>query len=186
MSVMIEREVKLRFESAEQARAAVLDAGATPVRERRLQEDCLLDTRDLALQRAGTALRVRNESGASLITFKGPVQASAMKVREEIETAVGDGALMLTLLGQLGFVPCFRAQKYREEFASDGCIVAVDETPAGTFVEIEGSEGGIAAMAAALGRSPADYLVASYRSLYSDYCRQRGLIVTDMVFTEDD
>jgi hypothetical protein len=50
-------------------------------------------------------------------------------------------------------------------------------------VEIEGSEGGITAMAAALGRSPADYLVASYRSLYSDYCRQRGLVVTDMLFT---
>jgi hypothetical protein len=50
---MIEREIKLRFASAEQARRAVLNAGATPVRERRLQEDCLLDTRDMALQRAG-------------------------------------------------------------------------------------------------------------------------------------
>ena len=43
---MIEREVKLRFDSPEQARAAILAAGATPLRCRRLQEDALLDTED--------------------------------------------------------------------------------------------------------------------------------------------
>jgi len=44
MSATLEREIKLAFESAEAARAAVLAIGATPLHGRRLQEDCLLDT----------------------------------------------------------------------------------------------------------------------------------------------
>ena len=71
MTLMIEREVKLRFDSPEQARAAILAAGATPLRCRRLQEDALLDTDDEALRRRRCVLRIRTESGKSLLTFKG-------------------------------------------------------------------------------------------------------------------
>ena len=106
-----------------------------------------------------------------------------MKVRDELETEVGDGSLLLTLLEQLGFHPWFRYQKYREEFSLDGCIVAVDETPVGTFVEIEGDERGIAAMADALGRGPADYVLQSYHALYTDDCQRRGVAATNMLFT---
>ena len=45
-------------------------------------------------------------------------------------------------------------------------IVAIDETPVGVFVEIEGSERGIETAAAALGRTTADYIVDSYRGLF--------------------
>jgi adenylate cyclase, class 2 len=179
---MIEREIKLPFASPEEAHAALLDLGATRLRDRRLQEDCLLDTRDLTLQRQGQALRLRHEAGTSRMTFKGPVQSAAMKVRDEIETTVGDGALALQLFEQLGFHPGFRSEKYREEYSLTGCIVAVDETPVGTFIEIEGSEDAIAAVAAALGRGPADYVLASYRALYVDACRQRGVAAGDMLF----
>ena len=40
----LEREIKLRFASADEARAAIRGAGATPLLGRRLQEDALLDT----------------------------------------------------------------------------------------------------------------------------------------------
>ena len=170
MTATLEREIKLRFDSPEAARAAVIEAGATPVRGRRLQEDCLLDTADDLLRRRGLALRVRMESGKSLLTFKGPVQPSAMKLREELETIVGDGTLMLRILEELGFQIWFRYQKYREELALEDVIVAIDETPVGTFVEIEGGERSIAVFAGALGRTPGDYLVESYRSLFVRYC----------------
>src|SRR5205823_10768459 len=124
--------------NAEQARAAVLAAGATPVRGRRLQEDCLLDTPDEAIRRRRSVLRVRLESGKSLLTFKGPVQPAAIKQREELETVVGDGPLLLRILEELGFHVWFRYQKYREEFAIGDVIVAIDETPVGTYLEIEG------------------------------------------------
>ena len=185
MAATLEREIKLRFDSVEAARAAVLAAGAAPVRSRRLQEDCLLDTADDLLRHRRCVLRVRMESGKSLLTFKGPpVQPSIMKLRQELETVVGDGPLLVRVLEELGFHVWFRYQKYREEFALDDVIVAIDETPVGVFVEIEGGNRGIAGLAEALGRGPGDYVLDSYRGLFVRHCEQRGLPPTDMVFDD--
>ena len=52
--------------------------------------------------------------------------------------------------------------------------MAIDETPVGVFVEIEGSEPGIATMAKALGRSPDDYVVDSYRALFLQHGSERA------------
>ena len=70
------------------------------------------------------------------------------------------------VFGAVGLSPWFRYQKYREEFSAPGVTIAVDETPVGTFVELEGSEAGILAAAAALGRTPGDFIVDSYRTLF--------------------
>jgi adenylate cyclase, class 2 len=186
MTATLEREIKLRFGDAVAARSAVLEAGATPLRSRRLQEDCLLDTADESLRRRRCVLRVRLESGKSLITFKGPVQPSLMKLREELETIVADGPLLLRIFEQLGYRVWFRYQKYREEFALDDVIIAIDETPVGTFVEIEGGDRGIAEMALALGRGPGDYLLDSYRRLYALDCETRGVPVAAMMIFDDE
>ncbi len=182
MGATLEREIKLRFSSPDAAREAVLATGATPLRGRRLQEDTLLDTPADDLKRNRSVLRVRMEPGHSTITFKGPVQPSRFKVREELETLVADGPTLLQVLERLGFRVWFRYEKYREEFALDDVIVAVDETPVGTYVEIEGDEHGIAVMAAALGRGPGDYLLDSYRGLFMADRRAQGLPATDMLF----
>jgi adenylate cyclase class 2 len=184
MAAIMEREIKLVFRDPDEAKAAVLAAGATPLRARRLQEDCLLDTPDDQLKRTRCVLRVRMECGKTLLTFKGPVQVSPMKLREELETVVGDGVLFLRVLEELGFRIWFRYQKYREEFAHEDVTVAIDETPVGTFVEIEGSERGIHEMAAALARKPSDYLLDSYRGLFVKHCERLGLPLTDMLFEE--
>ena len=184
MAAILEREVKLSFRDADEARSAILASGAEPLRGRRLQEDYLLDTSDDLLFRRRCVLRVRLECGKTLLTFKGPVQESTMKLREELETIVGDGLLLLRVLEELGFRVWFRYQKYREEFAHEDVIVAVDETPVGTFVEIEGSEQGIHQMAASLARQPVDYVLDSYRGLYIKHCRHQGLPVTHMLFEE--
>lgn len=180
----VEREIKLRFSSVGEAREAILSTGATPARGRRLQEDCLLDTSDGLLRRRRCVLRVRIEPGRSLLTFKGPVQPSPMKVREERETVVGDGETVLRLFEELGFSVWFRYQKHREEFGYDDVIVALDETPIGAFVEIEGSETSIADLAAKVGRAPQDYLIDSYRGLYVKHCEEHSLPVGDMLFDE--
>jgi adenylate cyclase class 2 len=184
MAAILEREIKLRFTDADTARAAVLAAGAAPLRGRRLQEDSLLDTPDDALRARRCVLRVRVESGKSYITYKGPVQTALMKVREELETIVGDGPLLIRVLEQLGFRVWFRYEKYREEFVLDDVIIAVDETPVGTYVEIEGCDHGIADMANALGRQPSEYLLDSYRRLYLLDCETRGVPPGDMLFEE--
>ncbi|HXE79612.1 MAG TPA: class IV adenylate cyclase [Vicinamibacterales bacterium] len=184
MSVAIEREVKLRFDTVEDARAAVEATGATPLRCRRLQEDYLLDDADETLRRRRCVLRVRIESGKSLLTFKGPVQPSRVKTREEIETVVGDGETLIRCFEQLGYRVWFRYQKYRQEYALGDVILAVDETPVGVYVEIEGGEQGIGEAARLLGRTPDDYVLDSYRRLFMEQRRARGLPPTDMLFED--
>ena len=158
----LEREIKLRFGSVDEARAAILACGATPMLGRRL------------------------ENGKSRLTFKGPVQPGVMKIREELETVIGDGEILLRVLKELGLHVWFRYEKYREEFAHEDVIVAVDETPVGIFVEIEGSESGIAAMAGALGQKECDYIKDSYRGLFLRHREAFGIAGPDMVFDESD
>ena len=182
MPFALERELKLRFADAGVARAAVAATGAVLRRARRLQQDALLDTDDGLLRASRSALRVRTEAGRSVLTFKGPVQPSAMKLREEIETDVTDGAALLSVLERLGFRVWFRYEKYREEFSLAASIIAIDETPVGTFVEIEGDEADVAAAAQALGRTSADYLLDSYRGLFARRCEEQGVPFSDMLF----
>ena len=182
MPTAFEREVKLKFTSRAAARAAVAACDAAPKRDRRLQRDALLDTAEGWLRDRGSLLRVRMEDGRTVLTFKGPVQPSAMKLREEIEMEVSDGAALLGLLERLGFRVWFRYEKYREEFALGSVVIAIDETPIGTYVEIEGDEAGIEGVARALGRTPADFVLDSYRGLFARSCEARGVEATDMVF----
>lgn len=182
MTATLEREIKLRFDSAAKARAAIVATGATPLRARRLQEDSLLDTPDGLLRSRQSVFRIRIECGKSLITFKGPVLPSSMKLREELETVAADGSILIRIFEELGFRVWFRYEKYREEFALDDVIVALDETPIGAFVEIEGGERGIATMAEALGRAENEYVLDSYRGLFVRHCAQRGIPVGDMLF----
>ena len=178
----LEREIKLRFDTAGEARAKIVALGATPLHGRRLQEDCLLDTGDERLRRQRSVLRVRCEAGKSLLTFKGPTQPGTMKLRDEHETVVGDGDMLLVILQQLGLHIWFRYEKYREEFSADDVVIALDETPVGTFVELEGGEAAIDDTAKALGRAPADYITDSYRFLFVQHREACGLSGSDMVF----
>jgi adenylate cyclase class 2 len=181
----VEREIKLRYESADDARAAILATGATPLHGRRLQEDALLDTDDEQLRKRRCVLRVRTEGGKSRLTFKGPVQPSTMKLREEFETLVGDGEVLVRVLRELGLHEWFRYEKYREEFCHEDVIVAIDETPVGVFVEIEGGEAGITTMAQALGKRPGDYILESYRGLFLAHRAAFNLTDRDMVFDSE-
>jgi len=182
---MLEREIKLQFDDPAQARAAILAAGAAPLKCRRLQEDAMFDTGDETLRRRGCALRVRSESGRSLLTFKGPVQPGGVKIREEHETVVSDGDVLTRVLESLGLHVWFRYQKFREEFAATDATIALDETPIGTFVEIEGGEQAIEQLTRALGRSSSDYLLDSYRALFLRRREQCGLTGTHMMFADE-
>ena len=178
----IEREIKLRFDDADEARAKILALGATPLHGRRLQEDALLDTDDELLRRQRSTLRVRSEGGKSLLTFKGPAWPGRIKIREEQETVVADGVALLSILQSLGLHVWFRYEKYREEFSADDVVFAVDETPVGVFVEIEGGENAIHAAARALDKRPSDYITDSYRFLFLQHRDANGLCGHDMVF----
>jgi len=95
---------------------------------------------------------------------------------------IGDGEALLRVLQELGLHVWFRYEKFREELAHEDVIVAVDETPVGVFVEIEGCEQGITRMAEALGKAPRDYVLDSYRGLFLANRERLGLEGSDMLF----
>jgi adenylate cyclase class 2 len=184
---LIEREVKLVFPTAATARAAVFAIGAVPARARRLQDDTLYDTSGDVLRKKGSVIRVRTErwsdgNDSTTLTVKGPVQPGQMKVREEHETRVEQAEALMHAFGALGLRPWFRYQKYREEFSAEGVVIAIDETPVGTYVELEGDEGAIHAVTSALGRSPADFILDSYYRLFMKRRDELGLTGPHMIF----
>ena len=157
---------------------------ARPLRARRLQNDCLLDRETEPLGDRHCTLRVRIDGDRAHVTFKGAPALGTTKVREELETTVGDGALLLRLFKRLGFRVWFRYQKYREEFHRGDLVIAVDEAPIGTFVELEGSEEDILAMARSLERPTSDFVLDSYLALFRKHRAAQGSTATHMLFDE--
>src|SRR5512136_312127 len=162
-----ETEIKLRLASVEAARDSLRRIGARLVRERHFEDNVLFDDARGSLRASGTVLRLRRTPHGALLTFKGPREISGgVKSREERETTVGDADELGAILHALGYRPQFRYQKHRETWTHHGQEIEVDETPIGTFLEIEGDAEGIHAVAAELGFSRADYVTESYVGLF--------------------
>jgi len=140
---------------------------------------------DGVLRARRAVVRLRREPDRAFLTFKGPVHPGTMKIREEQETEVGDAEVLRRVLRELGLHAWFRYQKFREEFQAPGVIIAIDETPVGTYLEIEGSEEGILTAADALGCSPADFILDSYRGLFVAFAQIHHITARDMLFAGD-
>lgn len=182
-----EVEVKLRVGAAEDARGRILAAGFTVLHSRVFEGNDILDTPEGTLRARGEVLRLRQVGDRTVVTWKGPAdRASVHKSREERETAVASAEEMATLLARLGYAVVFRYEKFRTEFTDGGGqgVVTLDETPVGTFLELEGEPGWIDATAALLGFTPADYVTASYGQLYLEHCQDSGVVPTHMVFPQ--
>ena len=150
-----------------EARALVGGIGATPSRPRHFEDNVLFDDARSSLQASGRALRLRRTDASAIVTYKGPrVAGTGVKSRPEIEVTVDDADIAQQVLEALGYRKVFRYQKYREAFRWRDAEIVVDETPIGTFLEVEGPIETIHAAAAALGRGRADYIQESYGALF--------------------
>jgi adenylate cyclase class 2 len=136
-----------------------------------------------------------------ILTFKRPTaqQAAAPssrypsfgshKVRDEIEAQVTDTANLVKIFEGLGMRGWFRYEKYRttyklpatKSWARD-LLIEVDETPIGTFVELEGPPAAIDRAAAELGYLKRDYILTNYLALYAEDCRRKGEQPQNMLF----
>jgi adenylate cyclase class 2 len=164
----VESEIKLRVGRLDEARAALARLGAAEVRARHLEDNVLFDDAASSLAAAGCLLRVRRAEADGVLTWKGPRRdREGVKTRREVETTVGDPDALRAILEALGFRPVFRYQKYREVYRWKDVEIVLDETPIGSFLEIEGELAGIHAAAAALGYAPRDYIRDSYGALFA-------------------
>jgi len=209
-----EIEIKLRIRDLRGFRRALARLGVRSsaggsgrVRE----QNVLFDTAAHSLGKRGQLLRIRTESRAgagkgkkrgkqALLTFKGPAggrakgggsSSSKHQVREEVELVVSDGQALGSILEGLGMRPWFHYEKFRTQYRlpkaqrwAKDLVIDVDETPIGTYVELEGPAGAIDRAAAALGFTKENYIVANYFVLYLAECRRRGQEPGDMRFAK--
>ena len=186
-----ETEVKIRIADVAATRRQLRKLGFSPLHRRSLEDNVLYDTPARALRRIRAILRLRQYGSTWLLTYKGtPDPDQTYKSRVELETEVAEPQALRAIFDVLGFRPVFRYQKYRVQYAKrivkrprkPAGEVSLDETPVGSFLELEGSRSWIDRVARQLGFSRRDYITASYGALYLEDCRKRGVVPGDMLF----
>ena len=183
----LESELKIPVTNLEQVRVYLQRARAIVVRTMEREVNLLLDTEDKRLHTAGCVLRLRRHGDRKTLAFKGPVNyRGAIKERPEHETEVDDLDRMGEIFRELGFSCFMRYEEDREEWVMEDVSVALDRTPMGSFVEVEGPPDKLPEIVDLLGLKIAAAVKGSYASLWQDH-RQRhpelGLPF-DMVFPE--
>ncbi len=177
-----ENEIKLAFPSPDTAIRKLLEAGAREVHARAFEDNVVFDLAGRPLMKSERLLRLRSFGGAALLTFKGPVPGEHRhKVKVEHETAIADADALRSILVELGFEAVYRYQKYRTTYALGGVEASLDETPLGTFVELEGPPDDVDRAAAALGARPSEFIRATYRDLQEKDAAARGVSAGDML-----
>ena len=180
-----ETEVKIRVPETGKITDRLSLLGFNVSARRVFEANTLYDTADGRLRSDKMLLRLREAGEKRVVTWKGPGEPGRHKNRLELETSVGSLETMRDIFLRLGYEPSFRYEKYRTEFTQPNApegTVTLDETPIGTFVELEGPGDWIDQTAVQLGFAPTDYVLDSYGTLYQNYCREHGLQPKDMVF----
>lgn len=176
-----EVEIKLPASDLDALRVRLRDGGARLLAERHFESNDLYDDSEGSVAARGCVLRLRRTPAGATLTFKGPARfAGGVKTREERETAVSDPEALDRILNGLGYRPRFRYEKHREEWTLDALVVALDETPIGGFVEIEGEPTAIRGLLPRLDLDPADALPYSYADLYARRRREDPSLPADM------
>jgi adenylate cyclase class 2 len=185
----VETEVKIRLSDLSGFRDRLRGLGAVLLSSCHFEDNHVLDHPDSRLRSRKCLMRVRLTGDSAWITFKGPpLPGDLFKRREEWETSVEDGSVLLRILEESGMAVWFRYQKRREEYtlaAADGARllhIALDETPIGEFAEIEGLERDILWAAARLGAEQSEFIRDSYYYLYIRHCHELGITPGNMVF----
>ncbi len=206
-----ETEVKLRVDNVRAFERALKRLGARPLSKDHIrvrEENILFDSEDSRIAKAGQLLRIRTELANGkgkkaahrfLVTFKRPIdqptnrEAAALhrhsKVREDPDPELSGGGMLGRIFAGLGMKGWFRYEKFRTTYKlppakawAKNLLIELDETPIGTFAELEGPEEAIDRAASELGFSTRDYILKNYLLLYLEDCKRRGEPARDMVF----
>ncbi len=182
-----EVEIKLRVGDPRSARRALRALGFRVSQPREFEHNTLFDTAGGSLRRRGLMLRLRTTGGEAVLTFKSRSMPSAFyKIRREVETRIASPAAAREILLCLGFSPSFRYEKYRTRLTRrhERGEVALDETPIGTFLELEGRPGWIRRVARGLGWTPREFITGTYAELYQEWRRRNRAPARAMVFRQ--
>ena len=207
-----EIEIKLQVPSIDAPRRRLKQLHARKITPRTHESNTLYDTPKSDLRRRGQMIRIRIERSSSsrrgqapkakapaILTYKGPSRtrpnseamargasaAKYFKVRNEAEVSFNGADQLEAILRAFGLHPVFRYEKFRTTYVLPsirGLKIELDETPIGTYLELEGHVVGINRAARLLGYTKRDYITGTYGSLYLADCRRRGRKPGDMLF----
>jgi len=179
-----ETEIKFHIADLPAIAAKLRELGFTEVTPRTHEMNVLFDLPGRPLRARGDILRIRKYGDSWLLTHKGKIEKGEgpHKVRVETETRVEDGARLEAILRALQFEPAFRYEKFRGEWSDGKGHVVVDETPIGTFGEIEGRARWIDRTARLLAIEPKSYITQSYVELFFAWKRRTRSRAREMTF----
>ena len=186
-------EIELKFPVADVRafRAAAETIGFSLVTERTFESNTLYDTEDRQLRGRRQILRLREYGGHCTLTHKRQAEGESdtrYKTRIETESSVDDCGAMAEVFAHMGYVPVFRYEKFRTEWAlttegGEGKLV-LDETPIGVWAELEGEPAWIDAMLERLGVNPEQCLTDSYGKLFLRWKEESGSPAEHLTFEE--
>ena len=186
-------EIELKFPVADVRgfRTAVEALGFSLVTERTFESNTLYDTEDRQLRERRQILRLREYGDRCTLTHKRQPEGendTRYKTRIETESSVDDCAAIAEVFAHMGYVPAFRYEKFRTEWAlttegGEGKLV-LDETPIGVWAELEGEPAWIDAMLERLGVNPEQCLTDSYGKLFLRWKEESGSPAEHLTFEE--
>jgi adenylate cyclase class 2 len=185
--VAIETEIKFRVADQAALETQLASLGFHLVTPRSFESNTLYDTPDRKLRARRELVRIRNYASRWMLTHKripdSGVGEDRHKHRVETETELSEGDALAAVFASIGLEPVFRYEKWRTEWDDENhghCVI--DETPVGTYAELEGPPEWIDSIAARLGIAPEDQLTVSYGRLFDKWREQTGSTAQDMTF----
>ncbi len=181
----IETEIKFRVGDVARLEERLREAEFRLETPRTFERNVLYDTPDRRLRVDRQILRIRQYGEKWVLTHKAiPAEGDTgtYKHRVETETTIGDGETVATIFASLGFSPAFIYEKYRTEWTDGTGHCVIDETPLGTFAELEGPVSWIDRMVAELAVNSADMTNLSYGRMFELWKEQSGSPANDLTF----
>lgn len=182
----IETEIKFRVADGAELERKLALIGFHLETPRSFEANMLYDTPDRQLRQKRELVRIRQYNGRWVLTHKripdSGIGEDAHKHRVETETEIADGEALADVFKAVGFVPVFRYEKWRTEWADGAGHCVVDETPIGLYAELEGAPDWIERVAGLLGVAAEDRTTMSYGRLFETWRDQTGSPAQDLTF----
>ncbi len=186
VNMNLEVEAKFQIDDLAAVKKRLLALGGTITKGRVYEKNTVYDDAAQSLKNGQKLIRLRQDEKIKL-TFKGPApadvqQQSEAKVREEIELEVADFDKMEQIIGRLGYEPAIVYEKYRETIEVGNVEAVLDELPYGNFVELEGAEADIKALAEQCGIDWGQRINDNYLGLLQKVKQAYQLDFRDLTF----
>jgi adenylate cyclase class 2 len=177
-----EVEIKFKVPSTAALRPKLKALGFRLKTPRTHEMNTLYDFPGQPLRRRGEMLRLRKYGLTWTLTHKAKGKTGRHKSRVETETTITQGNKAEAIFSSLGLQPVFRYEKFRAEWQDSNGHLVLDQTPIGTYAELEGPTRWIDAMAKKLGVTQRDYITQTYAELFRKWKRHTGSSANEMTF----